>query len=52
MALVLERCDFIAIRRRLLTASRMRNIETHGKHIGGKKIARFESVIFEGIVPA
>jgi predicted SAM-dependent methyltransferase len=55
MTLALERCGFIDIRRCAYCESNeehLRHIETHGKHIGDEKIARFESMIFEGTRPA
>ena len=55
MTLALERCGFIDIRRCAYGESgeeHLRHIETHGKHIGDEKIARFESMIFEGTRPA
>ena len=55
MTLALERCGFVDIRRCSYGDSRdthLRQIEMHGKHIGDDRIARFESLIFEGTRPA
>jgi predicted SAM-dependent methyltransferase len=55
MTLALERCGFIDIRRCAYGKSneeQLRQIERHGRHIGDEKIARFESMIFEGTRPA
>ena len=55
MTLALEHCGFINIRRCAYGESNeehLREIETHGKHIGDERIARFESMIFEGTRPA
>jgi len=55
MTLALERCGFTDIRRCAYGESNeehLRQIEMHGKHIGDERIARFESMIFEGIRPA
>jgi predicted SAM-dependent methyltransferase len=51
MTLALERCGFADIRRCAYgesTEEHLREVETHGKHIGDERIARFESMIFEG----
>jgi hypothetical protein len=55
MTLALERCGFIDIRRCAYGESNeehLRQVEMHGKHIGDERIARFESMIFEGTRPA
>lgn len=55
MTLALERSGFIDIRRCAYGESNeehLRHIEMHGKHIGDERIARFESMIFEGSRPA
>jgi predicted SAM-dependent methyltransferase len=55
LTLALERCGFIDIRRCVYGESNeehLRQIEMHGKHIGDERIARFETMIFEGTRPA
>jgi predicted SAM-dependent methyltransferase len=54
MTLALGRCGFIDIRRCAYGESNeehLRQIERHGKHIGDERIAKFESMIFEGARP-
>jgi len=51
MTLALQRCGFTDIRRCAYGESNeehLRQIEMHGKHISDERIARFESMIFEG----
>jgi predicted SAM-dependent methyltransferase len=55
MTMALQRCGFVDVRRCAYGESNeehLRQIETHGKHIGDETIARFESMIFEGTRPA
>jgi predicted SAM-dependent methyltransferase len=51
LTLALEGAGFVNIRRCAYGESleeHLRQIERHGKHVGDEKIARFESMIFEG----